>query len=84
MQVACPRVSIDWGQFFDVPVLTPFEAFVAWGSEQLAEDGAVPMDYYASKGGAWSNYGASTGFSGSLKDAVQSQAIAKRQLAYEL
>mmetsp|Transcript_83214 Transcript_83214/g.222411 ORF Transcript_83214/g.222411 Transcript_83214/m.222411 type:complete len:402 (-) Transcript_83214:6-1211(-) len=84
VQVACPRVSIDWGQFFDVPVLTPFEAFVAWGSEQLPENGAVPMDYYSSKGGHWSNYGASTGFSGSLKDAVHSRAIAKRQLAYEL
>lgn len=28
VQVACPRLSIDWGEAFCVPVLTPYEAFV--------------------------------------------------------
>lgn len=32
IQIACPRLSIDWGEGFQVPVLTPFEAFVAFGA----------------------------------------------------
>ena len=39
VQVACPRLSIDWGTAFDKPLLTPFEAAVAlreteWGTEE--------------------------------------------------
>jgi 2-(3-amino-3-carboxypropyl)histidine synthase len=30
-QVACPRLSIDWGEGFARPTLTPFEALVALG-----------------------------------------------------
>lgn len=30
-QVACPRLSIDWGEAFVVPTLTPYEALVALG-----------------------------------------------------
>eukprot|EP00850_Spirogloea_muscicola_P024875 SM001677S02992 [mRNA] locus=s1677:111:1679:+ [translate_table: standard] len=32
VQVACPRLSIDWGEAFAVPLLTPFEATVALGA----------------------------------------------------
>ncbi|KAK9804679.1 hypothetical protein WJX73_009622 [Symbiochloris irregularis] len=31
VQVACPRLSIDWGEGFGKPTLTPYEAFVALG-----------------------------------------------------
>mmetsp|Transcript_2359 Transcript_2359/g.4334 ORF Transcript_2359/g.4334 Transcript_2359/m.4334 type:complete len:655 (-) Transcript_2359:1101-3065(-) len=31
VQIACPRLSIDWGHHFCVPVLSPFELFVALG-----------------------------------------------------
>ena len=31
VQFACPRLSIDWGSAFSVPILTPFEAI--WGLE---------------------------------------------------
>lgn len=31
VQIACPRLSIDWGHYFCVPVLSPFELFVAFG-----------------------------------------------------
>lgn len=31
VQIACPRLSIDWGHFFCTPVLSPFELFVALG-----------------------------------------------------
>ena len=32
VQIACPRLSIDWGEAFAVPVLTPYEAEVALGA----------------------------------------------------
>jgi 2-(3-amino-3-carboxypropyl)histidine synthase len=31
VQVACPRLSIDWGEGFQKPTLTPYEALVALG-----------------------------------------------------
>lgn len=31
VQVACPRLSIDWGEGFALPTLTPFEALIALG-----------------------------------------------------
>ncbi|XP_064384831.1 2-(3-amino-3-carboxypropyl)histidine synthase subunit 1-like [Halichondria panicea] len=46
IQVACPRLSIDWGTAFEQPLLTPYEAAVAlnlatWDVQDY------PMDYYA-------------------------------------
>lgn len=35
VQVACPRLSIDWGHAFDRPLLTPFEAYAAMGETVL-------------------------------------------------
>lgn len=57
VQVACPRLSIDWGEGFaslGVPLLTPYETYVAIG--QVAWREVYPMDYYAKGGGRWSNY----------------------------
>lgn len=31
IQIACPRLSIDWGDAFEKPLLTPFEAEIALG-----------------------------------------------------
>lgn len=31
VQIACPRLSIDWGDAFKKPLLTPFEAEIALG-----------------------------------------------------
>lgn len=31
VQIACPRLSIDWGYAFDKPLLTPYEALIALG-----------------------------------------------------
>uniref|UniRef100_A0A2P2JT88 2-(3-amino-3-carboxypropyl)histidine synthase subunit 1 n=1 Tax=Rhizophora mucronata TaxID=61149 RepID=A0A2P2JT88_RHIMU len=31
IQIACPRLSIDWGDAFSKPLLTPFEAEIAFG-----------------------------------------------------
>lgn len=46
IQVACPRLSIDWGTAFEKPLLNPYEAAVAlnlssWNNQEY------PMDYYA-------------------------------------
>lgn len=31
IQIACPRLSIDWGEAFQKPLLTPFKAEIAFG-----------------------------------------------------
>lgn len=64
IQVACPRLSIDWGEGFQKPTLTPYEALIAlgevpgwWEGEPLTQRGieAYPMDYYAKDGGVWNS-----------------------------
>ena len=59
VQVACPRLSIDWGRAFAVPLLTAYETKVALGVTQWRD--TYPMDFYArgeagAAGAAWSNY----------------------------
>ncbi|KAL9187885.1 hypothetical protein ACHAXT_006263 [Thalassiosira profunda] len=71
VQIACPRLSIDWGHYFCVPVLSPFELFVAFGEvadaslwvaaeekEETTEEheNGYPMDFYSKSGGPWANY----------------------------
>lgn len=55
IQVACPRLSIDWGYAFDRPLLSPYEAEVALGSAQW-DDVEYPMDHYSKTGGDWAVY----------------------------
>ena len=53
VQVACPRLSIDWGYAFPRPLLTPYEALVVLGVKTAWDktgDGAYPMDYYSKDG----------------------------------
>ncbi|KAG8531179.1 Diphthamide biosynthesis protein 1 [Bacidia gigantensis] len=53
VQVACPRLSIDWGYAFPRPLLTPYEALVALETRDdwdKGNDGIYPMDYYAKDG----------------------------------
>ena len=62
VQVACPRLSIDWGYAFPRPLLTPYEALVVLGGREggwerkeggkggEAEAGPYPMDYYGKEG----------------------------------
>ncbi|KAJ8256425.1 hypothetical protein COCON_G00185770 [Conger conger] len=52
VQVACPRLSIDWGPAFSKPLLSPYEASVALQQVQWQE--VYPMDYYAKESlGPW-------------------------------
>jgi 2-(3-amino-3-carboxypropyl)histidine synthase len=55
VQIACPRLSIDWGaEFKNVPLLTPYEAYVAIQETPWQE--VYPMDYYQRGSGPWTNY----------------------------
>ncbi|XP_042647653.1 2-(3-amino-3-carboxypropyl)histidine synthase subunit 1 isoform X2 [Tyto alba] len=52
VQVACPRLSIDWGEAFSKPLLTPYEAAVALRDVEWQQP--YPMDFYASQSlGPW-------------------------------
>ena len=51
VQIACPRLSIDWGYAFPRPLLTPYEALVVLNlRESWEKDGVYPMDFYAKEG----------------------------------
>ena len=53
VQIACPRLSIDWGYAFPKPLLTPYEALVALGGIEgwdSANNGVYPMDFYSKEG----------------------------------
>ena len=45
VQIACPRLSIDWGEHFSRPLLTPYEAMVSL--KQVEWQKEYPMDFYA-------------------------------------
>ncbi|KAJ1835090.1 Diphthamide biosynthesis protein 1 [Coemansia sp. RSA 2711] len=45
VQIACPRLSIDWGHAFARPLLTPYEAHVALDAVEWRD--TYPMDFYA-------------------------------------
>lgn len=50
--MACPRLSIDWGEFFDRPLLTPYEAMVSLKHVKWQPE--YPMDFYANESlGEW-------------------------------
>ena len=53
VQIACPRLSIDWGTGFTTPLITCYEAFVALGAAEWTEQ--YPMDWYSAEGGIWGN-----------------------------
>lgn len=52
VQIACPRLSIDWGEFFEKPLLTPYEAMVSL--KQVLWQPEYPMDFYSNESlGNW-------------------------------
>lgn len=58
VQVACPRLSIDWGATFSKPLLTAFELSAALSEcDEARYPSVYPMDYYSfGTKGRWSNY----------------------------
>ena len=54
VQIACPRLSIDWGLSFKAPLLTPYEAMAALGEAKFGPETPYPMDFYSSDSlGPW-------------------------------
>ncbi|XP_052801951.1 2-(3-amino-3-carboxypropyl)histidine synthase subunit 1-like [Mya arenaria] len=54
VQIACPRLSIDWGMAFSKPLLSPYEMSVAL--KNVEWQSVYPMDFYANDSlGAWTN-----------------------------
>ncbi|XP_015928782.1 2-(3-amino-3-carboxypropyl)histidine synthase subunit 1 [Parasteatoda tepidariorum] len=52
VQIACPRLSIDWGYAFGKPLLNPYEFAVVMKEIDWQEK--YPMDFYSSQSlGAW-------------------------------
>ncbi|XP_050408878.1 2-(3-amino-3-carboxypropyl)histidine synthase subunit 1 [Patella vulgata] len=52
VQVACPRLSIDWGAAYKKPLLNPYELSVALDNVKWKE--VYPMDFYANDSlGPW-------------------------------
>jgi 2-(3-amino-3-carboxypropyl)histidine synthase len=52
IEIACPRIAIDWGSTFPIPIITPYEYFCTLSS--LPE--TYPMDYYSrEKEEDWNN-----------------------------
>ena len=58
IQIACPRLSIDWGEGFNIPILSPYEGMIAlkavepWWEEQSDN---YRMDFYSNDAGPWGN-----------------------------
>ncbi|CAG9476143.1 diphthamide biosynthesis protein 1, putative [Plasmodium vivax] len=59
IQIGCPRLSIDWGNYNSKPLLNSYEAYVFLQAVKYKE--IYPMDYYANMGNAWTNYNAGIG-----------------------
>eukprot|EP00501_MAST-03F_sp_TOSAG23-6_P000223 GSMAST32.ASY1.ANO1.228.1 assembled CDS len=61
VQIACPRLSIDWGHHFEKPLLSSYELETCLSHVSGAKwcpGGTYPMDFYSRSGGKWSNYAA--------------------------
>lgn len=54
VQIACPRLSTDWGYLFHKPILNPYE-FFCWADNSFPSD-FYANDFYSNQGGIWSNY----------------------------
>lgn len=63
VQIACPRLSVDWGHYLSntgKPVLNPYEFFVCMDEVETPWRERYPMDYYSNEGGPWANYHSET------------------------
>jgi len=55
IQIACPRLSIDWGHEACFPLLSPFEFYAAIHDHDFIQLNNYPMDFYALSQNPWSN-----------------------------
>ena len=54
IQICWPRLSVDWGHHFKVPVLNTYEGYVLL--EQIKWMKTYPMDFYSNEAGEWGVY----------------------------
>ncbi|KAH0479178.1 MAG: uncharacterized protein KVP18_000213 [Porospora cf. gigantea A] len=80
IQVGCPRLSLDWGHHYKKPLLTPYEAHVAFGNYQFPKT-HIPMDFYSHEGGPWSNYGVDHRMGNQKKHEMDRRELLRRKLA---
>jgi len=57
VQIACPRLSIDWGHYFTKPILSTYECYRMLGEVEVKK-GEYEMDFYRKgEDNYWSNFG---------------------------
>lgn len=54
IQISCPRLSVDWGHNYTVPLLNTYEGYVFL--EQIQWQSVYPMDFYSNDAGEWGVY----------------------------
>lgn len=54
IQISCPRLSVDWGHHFKVPLLNTYEGYVLL--DQIKWQSVYPMDFYSNDSGEWAVY----------------------------
>lgn len=54
IQISCPRLSVDWGHNYHVPLLNTYEGYVLL--EQIQWQSTYPMDFYSNEAGEWGVY----------------------------
>ena len=54
VQIACPRLSIDWSYGTPKPLLTSYELFAL--IDKMDIESSYSMDYYSYNRGEWSNF----------------------------
>lgn len=57
VQIACPRLSIDWGTEFTKPFLNLYEFNVCFHCASWLPNSIYPMDYYSDENQPWSALG---------------------------
>ena len=55
IQLSCPRISLDWANYFKNLVLSPFEFGILTRSTRF-NGNYIPMDFYAKAGKFWTSY----------------------------
>jgi 2-(3-amino-3-carboxypropyl)histidine synthase len=55
IQIACPRLSSDWGKYFKAPLLSSYEMVTLMNLNRW-DNFFFPMDFYSQEGGFWGNY----------------------------
>ena len=55
IQLACPRLSIDWSDQFSKPMLTPYEIYIALDQIKLEND-TYAMNNYSNDTGEWGHF----------------------------